>query len=322
MKHGKTLAKLGRCHLVSTLIFLSLTICTSVAAAGQAKTTKPPTSSALLPNGQDPTQGSTYVGADACKTCHEDLYKTGFVHTPHIGLVRSGKHGCEDCHGPGSAHVESGGDVNKIVRFSQLSVAQVSARCLSCHQSSPETSNFARSAHLAMGIGCVDCHSPHHAKENQWLLVKTQLDLCYGCHAQQRAEFARPYRHRVDIGLIRCSDCHNPHGGFIRTQLRQNPAGFEVCVNCHTEKSGPFAFEHMPVKQEGCVSCHTPHGSTNQRLLRVSQVNLLCLQCHTPVDGRNIPSPPTFHNQATKYQACTMCHTQIHGSNFNEFFFK
>jgi hypothetical protein len=27
------------------------------------------------------------------------------------------------------------------------------------------------------------------------------------------------------------------------------------------------------------------------------------------------------HNQATKYQACTMCHTQIHGSNFDPAFF-
>ena len=26
---------------------------------------------------------------------------------------------------------------------------------------------------------------------------------------------------------------------------------------------------------------------------------------------------PSFHNQATKYQACTLCHTQIHGSNFD-----
>jgi len=34
------------------------------------------------------------------------------------------------------------------------------------------------------------------------------------------------------------------------------------------------------------------------------------------------PSIPSFHNQAAKYQACTLCHTQIHGSNFNTYFFK
>jgi predicted CXXCH cytochrome family protein len=75
----------------------------------------------------------------------------------------------------------------------------------------------------------------------------------------------------------------------------------------------------VPVKTEGCNSCHTPHGSTNPRFLRVSQINLLCLQCHTfPVQG---PAGPT-HNQATKYQACTMCHAAIHGSNSSNVFFR
>jgi hypothetical protein len=54
-------------------------------------------------------------------------------------------------------------------------------------------------------------------------------------------------------------------------------------------------------------------------MLRVSQINLLCLQCHTfPVQG---PSGPS-HNQSAKYQACTMCHMAIHGSNASNVFFK
>jgi DmsE family decaheme c-type cytochrome len=134
------------------------------------------------------------------------------------------------------------------------------------------------------------------------------------------------YRHKVDVGLIECSDCHNPHGTFRDRQLREADGGMEICTKCHSDKMGPFTFEHMPVKQDGCSSCHTPHGSTNIRLLRVSNVNLLCLQCHSPVTGRyarsSPPETPTFHNQATKYTACTMCHTQIHGSNFDEFFFR
>jgi len=54
-------------------------------------------------------------------------------------------------------------------------------------------------------------------------------------------------------------------------------------------------------------------------LLRVSNVNLLCLQCHSyPGVG---PSGPA-HNQSQKYQACTMCHPMIHGSNSNLAFMK
>ena len=64
-------------------------------------------------------------------------------------------------------------------------------------------------------------------------------------------------------------------------QVRALPSGDAVCYKCHVDKQGPFVYEHVPVKTEGCSSCHTPHGSTNPRLLKVSLVNMLCLQCHT-----------------------------------------
>ena len=97
------------------------------------------------------------------------------------------------------------------------------------------------------------------------------------------------------------------------------PTGDAICVKCHADKQGPFVYEHVPVKTEGCTSCHTPHGSTNPRFLRVAQVNLLCLQCHSfPALGPGGPS----HNQSAKYQACTMCHAAIHGSNSSNVFFR
>ena len=34
----------------------------------------------------------------------------------------------------------------------------------------------------------------------------------------------------------------------------------EQCYTCHTEKRGPFLWEHAPVR-ESCLNCHTPHGS-------------------------------------------------------------
>lgn len=270
-----------------------------------------------------PPAGSGYVGSDTCKTCHEDIYKAGFQSTPHYNLIKEGKHGCEDCHGPGQAHVEAGGDPAKIRRFTKLSTAEASRICLDCHQTHGlEQSNFPRSAHAKNNVGCLDCHSPHHATQPEFLLTKSQPQLCYGCHAPVKAEFNRPFRHRVEVHLIECSDCHNPHGSFIAHQLRLASTQQQICTRCHTEKQGPFVFEHAPVKQEGCTSCHLPHGANNPRLLRVNEVNLLCLQCHTPTMNNPIPGTPTFHNQAQKYQACTLCHTQIHGSNFNEFFFK
>jgi DmsE family decaheme c-type cytochrome len=148
--------------------------------------------------------------------------------------------------------------------------------------------------------------------------------LCYQCHTEAKAEFNRPFRHRVNEGLIECGDCHDVHGGFRTKQLKTTTAQDAVCFGCHTEKKGAFVYEHMPVKTEGCSSCHTPHGSTNSRLLKVSNVNLLCLQCHT-LSQSHVPSQPPIgpaHNQNQKYQACTLCHGFVHGSNFSEVFFK
>lgn len=315
----------ARATALSFVLFLPCFLfCTAILALRQAQAAEKSTVSSATPaSSAFAADASRYVGAETCKACHEDIYNE-WEKTPHwkTTLDKEGgpsKQGCEGCHGPGADHVAGGGDITKIVSFKTLSREQASARCLSCHGDNHAQSRFTTSAHADSSIGCLDCHSPHHAKEPQRLLIQSQPQLCYGCHTTQKAEFAKPYRHRVDQGLILCSDCHDPHGTGTVRQVKTLPNGDFVCYKCHADKRGPFIFEHVPVKTEGCSSCHTPHASTNPRLLRVSQVNLLCLQCHTvPTVG---PAGPA-HNQSQKYQACTMCHMGIHGSNFSNVFFK
>jgi DmsE family decaheme c-type cytochrome len=280
--------------------------------------------SAARPGANAPSSGvSKYVGAETCKTCHEEIYN-GWEKSPHwkttLNKDAAPSHqGCEACHGPGAEHVEGGGDKSKIFVFADHSRQETSARCLECHGEGHEQAHFSESAHSSSNVGCLDCHSPHHAKEKPHLLLQSTPQLCYGCHTSAKADFAKPYHHRVNEGLLQCNDCHNPHGTAIAGQLRTMPNGDAICYKCHVDKQGPFVYEHVPVKTEGCVSCHTPHGSTNPRFLRVSLVNMLCLQCHSfPAQG---PAGPA-HNQSAKYQACTMCHVAIHGSNFSNVFFK
>jgi DmsE family decaheme c-type cytochrome len=125
----------------------------------------------------------------------------------------------------------------------------------------------------------------------------------------------------VNEGLVKCTDCHNQHGGFLSRQVRATSGQDALCFKCHAEKAGPFVFEHQPVKVEGCMACHSPHGSSNPRLLKRSQVNLLCLECHTLSGGGLAPAGPN-HDQSQKYQACTLCHVAVHGSNTSAVFFK
>jgi DmsE family decaheme c-type cytochrome len=321
------------CRWLKGLCLLALLVFVPAGLLSQTSADKKDAQKSQQPSKQSkkyvwPTDLALYVGADTCKTCHQEIYDN-FATTPHFVTTMEGKleanqgpqwHGCEACHGPGKEHVDGGGDKTKIFTFKDASPAETSDRCMRCHQFDSEHSNFDRSAHLANGIGCVECHSPHHAKESEFLLKAKAPQACYACHMDVRAQFARPFHHRVNEGLIQCNDCHSPHGTFRPRQLRTNAAGDEVCYKCHTEKQGPFVYQHE-AKIEGCVICHSPHGSGNQRMLNQTQVNLLCLSCHSQAATAGPPGTPSFHDQSTKYQSCTLCHVAIHGSNTSSVFF-
>jgi DmsE family decaheme c-type cytochrome len=314
--------------LLCGFLLLSIPLC-SVRGAAQAAPAMPadtPVSSHTTPATAE-SKAAGYVGSETCKTCHQELYAS-WEKTPHWRTVLNTKggasmQGCEACHGPGKAHVDGGGDVTRIFTFKNASVKTISDRCLSCHAGGAEHMSAISSVHSQNGVSCLSCHSPHHAETREFLLTKAQPQLCYSCHAEKRAEFAMPFHHRVQEGLLQCTDCHNPHGTVQPKQVRMAATQDAVCFKCHTDKQGPFIFEHEPVKIEGCQACHTPHGGANPHMLRVSNVNLLCLQCHTNVPaGTGAPGTPSFHSQQTFFKSCTLCHIQIHGSNFDSTFFK
>jgi DmsE family decaheme c-type cytochrome len=316
--------------IVTEVLIGALLVCTASVAGRAQQGHSKSDSSKQTKKYERPTDPSLYVGAETCKTCHEDMpvkdFFKNYEASPHYITTLDTKkgpewHGCEACHGPGKEHVEGGGDKTKIFTFKGASAQEISARCLDCHQYGAEHGNFARSQHMVNGVACTDCHDPHHAKESQYLLKEKQPQLCYGCHLETKQQFSRTFHHKVNEGLVKCTDCHNQHGGFLTRQLRATATEDTVCFKCHSDKAGPFVYQHHALV-EGCVACHTPHGSSNPRLLKRSQVNLLCLECHSFTVDPNGPATPTFHNQAQKYQACTMCHTQIHGSNFDKDFFK
>jgi DmsE family decaheme c-type cytochrome len=265
---------------------------------------------------------SDFVGSETCAGCHEEV-STKFTANPHTKMAQMhGKQGvtCENCHGAGKAHVDGGGDVTKIFNPAKASAKEVDAKCLSCHQG--QHANFEKSGHGDGNISCVGCHSVHGGKDPEHLLKLAQPTLCYQCHSDVKPQFSMPFHHRVEEGAVNCSDCHNPHGTFKQKGLRASAQQDAVCTKCHSETAGPFVYEHAVVKTEGCTSCHFPHGSPNPRLLNRANVNTICLQCHTvsPNFSTGEPQGPA-HNQATQYQSCTMCHSDIHGSNVSPVYF-
>jgi len=258
-----------------------------------------------------------YVGSDTCATCHDSEAKA-LSHTEHARAANPrtpmAGMGCESCHGPGKAHVDGDGDISKIRVFPKMAPREASEVCTGCHDRG-EHALFQGSMHDSRNLSCITCHSVHNPKSEQAQLKKTtQIELCATCHRPEVLKLQRNAHMPLREGKLECTSCHSPHGSTNLRLLKVGNYINESCVSCHTEKRGPFLFEHPPGR-ESCVTCHDPHGSSNERLL-VAKVPMLCQRCHI---GTRHPSTIYDANQLGSVRlfgrACVQCHENIHGSN-------
>jgi len=259
------------------------------------------------------------VALPACTDCH-DAMKT-FGANPHaLGKVKKNEVPntlCESCHGPGKEHIEGGGDKTKIFKPGGLEGSNKT--CLTCHDTATDRVSRRGGMHAnSNAVNCLTCHAIHSGALNQHLLAKNEMALCQTCHATQVASFRnQPYAHRLGRGGMECDSCHEPHGRPGKDSLRVTRAGETPCVNCHTDKRGPFVFQHGAVAIGECNTCHEPHGSANPKRLRRATVAQVCIECHSPIGAGTLGSqPPSFHDLTSpRFQNCTTCHVAIHGSN-------
>ncbi len=267
---------------------------------------------------------SKYVGGETCQQCHQEQWDA-FQKSPHAraamdGAVVADQVGCESCHGPGSQHAEAGGDKTApgfatIRNLKKLSPAEASEVCANCH-SGGEQFYWQHSDHARGGVGCLDCHSIHHAQNigaGPMLNAADVNHLCITCHKEKRAALARSGHMPLREGSMTCVDCHNPHGAPAAHQLRAGTVN-ELCTKCHADKRGPFLWEHAPVR-ENCLNCHQPHGSNNDKVLTAKRP-YLCQRCH--VASRHpstLYDKPDLVTNRLFNRSCTNCHSQIHGSN-------
>ena len=293
----------------------------------------------------DTTMAGKYTekGADTCIKCHDedeaypvfDIFKTkhgqqGDKNSPLAGLQ------CEACHGPGVAGaaamqevLDKGGHVGKvrpgqerppILNFGDRSdetVAKQNSMCLNCHERK-EHIDWKGSIHETGDIDCANCHKVH-TQQDPVLTKKTQPDVCYKCHKQQRTEFYKTSSHPVRFGQMTCTDCHNTHG-TIANHLLKKPTLNQSCYTCHAEKRGPLIWEHAPVTED-CSICHTAHGSIHPSLLS-KRAPLLCQQCHSQAghpsvstNGTQLPGGSGSPSALLLGGSCINCHSQVHGSN-------
>lgn len=261
------------------------------------------------------------VGSKVCATCHAPLiaeFKKTLMGKIGDTPQGRGKFECENCHGPGSAHVKAGGGrgVGGMMSFGPddpRSAEEKNSMCLACHQRG-ERNYWAGSVHEERGLACVNCHTVmKNVSRKNGLKTKVELDTCFQCHKIQRAQMQYSSHMPVDEGKMTCSNCHNPHGSPTDKLIRQASVN-DNCYTCHAEKRGPFLWQHAPVN-ENCMNCHVPHGSNYEYLLKVARPRL-CNECHStvhsPTAGGGLGLPNTPY---TLGRSCGNCHSNIHGSN-------
>ena len=280
-----------------------------------------------------------------CTKCHDSSEVK-----PVLSIYQT-KHGvkgdsrtptCQGCHGASDAHVKNidgkatrnkpdvvfGAKRGSSGAYPPSEGKAQNKACLSCHDKDTKRTHWDGGAHNVNDVACTSCHTLHTAHDNV-RDKKTQPEVCFACHKEQRAESKKMSHHAIGEGKVVCSDCHNPHGSAGPKLLKKNTV-VETCYTCHAEKRGPFLFEHQPVTED-CTHCHTPHGSNITPLLKFRPA-FLCQGCHDAPHGSESPAgrnaagiqggltqsgSTSTGTPSSSYtgRACMNCHVQIHGSN-------
>ena len=267
-----------------------------------------------------------------CATCHDKAVGVSFTQSAHGQKVQA----CAACHVNISEHFQaklSGAVTAPSPSLKPLAPRDVNAICLKCHETGKRT-NWHGGTHDRRDVSCISCHSIHsYQSKRAQLKTFNDFDTCFQCHKQMRAQFQRTSHHPLREGKMQCSDCHNAHDS-TQPKMIDAPSINEKCYQCHTEKRGPFLYEHAPVR-ENCTTCHNPHGSNHPRLA-VAMQPYLCQRCHvnsghpgTLYDANNAVGGPlvaaqppvgitntqTIVSPRILSRGCPNCHQAIHGSN-------
>ncbi|HEY5313900.1 MAG TPA: cytochrome c3 family protein, partial [Pirellulales bacterium] len=188
-----------------------------------------------------------------CAECHStDLKKnydlqTDSYHTTFSEISVS----CEDCHGPGSLHVELaekrslfwdrnyGYGLTKMKGQSNRAQIDICARCHSRRR--------VVAGGYEPGDPFLDFYDPE--------LLDGEIYYPDGQIREEDYEYGSFLQSRMYRENVRCTDCHDPHTSRLRAE------GNQLCVRCHSagKFDGPTHHHHNVGSQGArCVECHMP----------------------------------------------------------------
>jgi hypothetical protein len=186
--------------------------------------------------------------------------------------------GCENCHGPGQAHVSAaqmGSPLGSIANPARLSPWLADNICMSCHQAG-------------------DARVLQVGKTYRDYRPGTELDdtlsiflIPFGRDSVPKDDLLEHYLsmrlskcYLKSGGRLSCIRCHNPH---VQPSQQEAPAYFrQQCLACHTEKSCalPLSLRQRKTPPDDCAGCHMPKREvkvishsvlTNHRIIAVAE---------------------------------------------------
>ncbi|UWZ85875.1 multiheme c-type cytochrome [Occallatibacter riparius] len=186
--------------------------------------------------------------------------------------------GCENCHGPGEAHVRAetthqGLDAGShIVNPGRLSADLENNICMSCHEAGDSRVPRPGKNYQDFRPG-----EPLDKAVSVFMVPLKKSDPDTHDHVQHFFEMSMSKCYRATAGQLRCATCHNPH--FEPAPEKASAYFNQKCMACHADRQCtlPQADRAKTSPADNCIGCHMPHRDapetahtslTNHRILK------------------------------------------------------
>lgn len=275
---------------------------------------------------------SERAGNEACAKCHGDVVEltAGSVHAKV-----SDEAGCERCHGPGSAHIASGGRSRFIVNPVRATPEAASAGCLECHGDKPDHAKDWKGGLLEKnGLSCLTCHQAHGPKKGQGTplgvgelpageAVNIGSKTCAICHQKAHPDLAKSHHAGLmkDEKAAGCESCHGPGSKHVATggekgTIVSMDSGAQValCFRCHGIETKLIRWKRSEHAKAGldCLSCHDPLAPVGKSSRKQDPES--CYVCHQSVRAQmRLPNAHPVEKGAMKCGSCHDPHSDVSG---------
>ena len=192
----------------------SVTLCAFILACGAG-------ASAVTAAESGATAKAARAKDAVCTACHNESWPTPVlsIYQTKMGNKADPRTpSCQDCHGRSDTHLKS--PVNTVdVYFGAIKPAALpsdtwpktpstaearNGACLACHDKDSKRTHWKGGAHQVGDVACTSCHQIHTAHDKV-RDKKTQPEVCFACHQEQRADIGKISHHPIGEGKVQTS---------------------------------------------------------------------------------------------------------------------